>query len=106
MFHRDGPTFLELMKQALRSTEEGYDMLAPKFDHTPFGTPDSVLAAMAEGIGPVGSALDVCCGTGAAMTHLRPLCRERLVGIDFSAGMLDEAKRRVGAASGAAEAKL
>jgi hypothetical protein len=26
------------MRQALASTERGYDMLAPKFDHTPFRT--------------------------------------------------------------------
>lgn len=95
MFHPEGPTFLELMKQALVSTERGYDLIAPKFDHTPFRTPDPILEAMAKIIGPVGSALDVCCGTGAALKHLRPLCTERVVGLDFSQGMLDEARRRL-----------
>ncbi|MGO9081297.1 MAG: hypothetical protein ACLQDY_20030, partial [Streptosporangiaceae bacterium] len=30
----------ELAMQALSSVEGGYDLLAPKFDHTPFRTPD------------------------------------------------------------------
>jgi ubiquinone/menaquinone biosynthesis C-methylase UbiE len=109
VFHPDGPTFLELMRQALASTEEGYDLIAPKFDHTPFRTPDPVLAAMAGVIGGPGSidaALDVCCGTGAALRHLRPLCRERAVGIDFSQGMLDEAARRLADAPGDAAIEL
>ena len=98
MFQKDGPTFVELMKQALSSTERGYDMIAPKFDYTPFRTPDEVLAIMAKEIGEplsIDAALDVCCGTGAAMRHLRPLCRERVVGIDFSSGMLEKARERV-----------
>lgn len=109
MFHPDGPTFLELMRQALASTERGYDLIAPKFDHTPFRTPDPVLAAMMKVIGEprsVASALDVCCGTGAAMRHLRPLCTERVVGIDFSSGMLDEARRRLADAPGDARVEL
>ncbi len=106
MFHPEGPTFVELMRQALASTERGYDMLAPKFDRTPFRTPDPVLAAMAKVIGEVGAALDVCCGTGAAMQHLRPLCRDRIVGLDFSAGMLAEAERNVTAAPGTAKVEL
>ncbi|XXF77928.1 class I SAM-dependent methyltransferase [Myxococcaceae bacterium GXIMD 01537] len=97
MFHPEGPTFLELAQQALTSVERGYDLLAPKFDYTPFRTPDAVLKvalAQAGGPGSLGSALDVCCGTGAAMRLLRPLCRERVVGIDVSQGMLDEARAR------------
>jgi len=96
--HPEGPTFLELMKQALSSTEDGYDQIARKFDHTPFRTPDPILQTMAEVIGAprsIDAALDVCCGTGAAVRALRPLCRERVTGIDFSQGMLDEAKRRL-----------
>jgi ubiquinone/menaquinone biosynthesis C-methylase UbiE len=54
----------------------------------------------------VRDALDVMCGTGAAMTWLRPLCRERVVGVDFSAGMLEEARRRVNAAPGDAQVVL
>jgi ubiquinone/menaquinone biosynthesis C-methylase UbiE len=109
VFHPEGPTFLELMRQALASTEHGYDLIAPKFDHTPFRTPEPVLVAMAKCIGEprsVRSALDVCCGTGAAMGHLRALCTERVVGVDFSAGMLDEARRRVADAPGEATVEL
>lgn len=84
------------MRQALASTERGYDLLAPKFDHTPFRTPDVVIDEMVKEIGPVGAALDVCCGTGAVMTKLRAVCKDRLVGLDFSQGMLDEARRRLG----------
>lgn len=105
MFHPKGPTFLELARQALTSVEHGYDLLAPKFDYTPFRTPDPVLKAalsLVGGPGGVGSALDVCCGTGAAMRVLRPLCRERVVGVDLSQGMLDEARRRLADAPGAA----
>jgi ubiquinone/menaquinone biosynthesis C-methylase UbiE len=98
VFEPGGPTFRELMQQALASTERGYDLLAPKFDKTPFRTPEPILDAVDGVIGPpgsVGSALDVCCGTGAALRHLRRLCRGRVVGLDFSQGMLDEARRRV-----------
>lgn len=96
MFHPEGPTFFELTRQALSSTERGYDLLARKFDQTPFRTPDSLLDAAAPFIGSPGgidSALDLCCGTGAAMNMLRPLCRERVVGVDFSLGMLRQARQ-------------
>lgn len=109
MYHPEGPTFLELMRQALASTERGYDLIAPKFDHTPFRTPDVVLESLAAAIGPPRSlraALDVCCGTGAAMSHLRALCTERVVGLDFSQGMLDEARRRLERAPGDAAVEL
>jgi len=108
VYHPEGPTFLELMRQALASTEHGYDLLAPTFERTPFRTPDHVLEAMTKAIGPkpVASALDVCCGTGAAMQHLRALCTERVVGLDFSQGMLDEAAVRVTKAPGSAAVEL
>src|SRR5262245_49667235 len=105
MFHPQGPTFWELAVQALSSTQRGYDLLAPKFDYTPFRTPDNVLQTVADdlaSLGPFDSALDVCCGTGAAMRFLRPLCRRRVVGLDFSAGMLAEARRRLAGAPGEA----
>ena len=95
MFHPQGPSFLELAHQALCSTQRGYDLLAPKFDFTPFRTPAVVLQMTArhlEATAAVGSALDVCCGTGAGMEILRPLCRDRVVGIDFSAPMLHVAR--------------
>lgn len=101
MFGKDGPTLLELIHQALCSTRRGYDLLAPKFDATPFRTPDEILAPALATIGPVDSALDLCCGTGAAMQVLRPLCRERVAGVDFSPGMLAQARIRLAAIEGA-----
>ena len=97
MFHPQGPTFWELARQCLSSTERGYDLLAPKFDYTPFRTPDFILDAMAKCLGEpqsIDAALDICTGTGAAIRILRPLCRQRVVGIDFSRGMLDIARRQ------------
>lgn len=105
MFHPDGPTFFELARQALSSTQHGYDLLAPKFDYTPFRTPDDLLQAVAPHIGDarsIDSALDVCCGTGAAMRMLRPLCRDRVVGVDFSHNMMDVARQRLTDAPGEA----
>ncbi|WP_103531624.1 class I SAM-dependent methyltransferase [Streptomyces sp. SM11] len=90
-----GPTVRELAVQALSSTERGYDLLAPKFDRTPYRTPDHVLEAVTRAVrelGPFDTGLDVCCGTGAGVGVLRQLCRERAVGVDFSAGMLAEAR--------------
>jgi ubiquinone/menaquinone biosynthesis C-methylase UbiE len=109
MFHARGPTFFELARQALSSTERGYDLLAPKFDFTPFRTPDDVLAQVAlelRPLGPFASALDLCCGTGAGVRALRPLCTERVVGIDFSAGMLDEARRQLEPAADGAQVEV
>ncbi|MCX5401609.1 class I SAM-dependent methyltransferase [Streptomyces sp. NBC_00102] len=86
-----GPTFRELAVQALSSTERGYDLLAPKFDHTPYRTPDRVLDAVTGALRPLGPfarGLDVCCGTGAGLGVLRQVCHERVTGVDFSAGML------------------
>jgi ubiquinone/menaquinone biosynthesis C-methylase UbiE len=101
MFHRKGPTLLELLRQALSSTDAGYDLLAPKFEFTPFRTPDVLLQAAAATVtSPVGRVLDLCCGTGAGMAAFRGVCREQIVGIDRSAGMLAEARRRLGAEPG------
>jgi len=105
VFHREGPTLLELLRQGLSSTETAYDQIALKFDVTPFRTPDFILEAVASKVSewaPVGSILDVCCGTGAAMETLRPLCRDRLVGVDMSRGMLDVARERTADAPGGA----
>ena len=73
MFSPQGPSLRELCVQALSSVERGYDLLAPKFDHTPFRTPESILDATAGALselGPFGRGLDVCCGTGAGMLVL------------------------------------
>ncbi len=105
MFHPQGPSLRELILQALSSTDRGYDLLAPKFDFTPFRTPEVIVTTaarvLAEG-GPIGTAVDLCCGTGAAMRALRPLCRDAVVGVDRSRGMLAEARRRLADAPGTA----
>src|SRR6202161_4387145 len=104
MFSPRGPSARELAVQALSSTERGYDLLAPKFDYTPFRTPDVILDLVADylkTLRPFSARPDICCGTGAAMPTLRPLCRDRLVGLDVSAGMLAEARRRAADAPGA-----
>ncbi|MDT9689885.1 class I SAM-dependent methyltransferase [Streptomyces sp. P9(2023)] len=96
MFTPQGPTVRELTVQALSSVEHGYDLLAGKFDATPFRTPDRVLSAVTEALRPLGpfdTGLDVCCGTGAGLSVLRSLCAGRVTGVDFSAGMLAEARR-------------
>ena len=106
MFHPRGPTFVELMRQALTSTKRGYDLIAPKFDYTPFRTPEPIVEGIAKRVGKVGTALDVCCGTGAALFHLRACCSERVIGIDFSPGMLDVARERMESAPGTARVEL
>jgi ubiquinone/menaquinone biosynthesis C-methylase UbiE len=80
--------------QALSSVEGGYDLLAPKFDHTPFRTSDGVLDATVDALQPLapfGRGLDVCCGTGAGMRVLQSVCLGPVMGIDFSTGMLAQA---------------
>ncbi|MEU9288251.1 class I SAM-dependent methyltransferase [Streptomyces sp. NPDC048275] len=103
MFTPHGPTLRELAVQALSSVEHGYDLLAPKFDHTPFRTPDSILDAVGRALGPLGPfdhGLDLCCGTGAGMDVLVKLCRESVTGIDISAGMLAVGRERAELAEG------
>jgi SAM-dependent methyltransferase len=96
VFSPEGPSVRELAVQALSSVEGGYDLLAPKFDHTPFRTPDRVLDAAGDALrplGPFGRGLDVCCGTGAGLRVLSSLGREPITGVDFSTGMLAQARR-------------
>jgi SAM-dependent methyltransferase len=95
VFSPHGPSLRELAVQALSSVEGGYDLLAPKFDYTPYRTSDAVLDATAEALaplGPFGAGVDVCCGTGAGMRVLGSLCQGPVVGVDFSAGMLGQAR--------------
>ena len=97
MFHPKGPTLLELTKQALSSTTKGYDLLAEKFEYTPFRTPDILLeplVAVAQRE-PIGTALDLCCGNGAIARAIRPIVTERIVGLDLSEGMLVDARARL-----------
>jgi ubiquinone/menaquinone biosynthesis C-methylase UbiE len=100
MFHGPGPTFFELARQVLSSTEKGYDLLAPKFDLTSFRTPDRLIESALAMFGEVDAALDVCCGTGAGIRRLRTRCRQQVVGVDFSTGMIAEARRRTADAPG------
>lgn len=102
VFSQQGPSLGELAVQALSSTQRGYDLLAPKFDHTPFRTPEPVLTAVEQALRPLGpftAGLDVCCGTGAGVETLRRLCERQVTGLDFSAGMLAVARSRVPAPS-------
>jgi ubiquinone/menaquinone biosynthesis C-methylase UbiE len=95
VFSPQGPSLRELCIQALTSVERGYDLLAPTFDHTPFRTSDSVLGATADALsdlGPFSYGLDVCCGTGAGMPVVKSLCRAGITGVDFSVGMLAQAR--------------
>lgn len=99
MFHPDGPTFSELARQSLCSTERGYDLLAPKFDLTPFRTPEAILrraGAYIRGHLARGRLLDLCCGTGAV---LETLDYEHAIGLDRSRGMLAVARTRVASAA-------
>jgi ubiquinone/menaquinone biosynthesis C-methylase UbiE len=96
VFSPRGPSLRELAVQALSSVERGYDLLAPKFDHTPFRTPDSILEATVQvltGAGPFHEGLDVCVGTGAGLSVLQRLCPGTITGVDFSTGMLDQARQ-------------
>ncbi|NUQ99249.1 MAG: class I SAM-dependent methyltransferase [Streptomyces sp.] len=98
MFSPGGPSLRELAVQALSSVEHGYDLLAPKFDRTPFRTPDAVLEAVTSALartGPFDAGLDLCCGTGAGVDVLARVCRRSVTGVDFSAGMLDVARQGV-----------
>ncbi|MGH3421283.1 MAG: class I SAM-dependent methyltransferase, partial [Streptosporangiaceae bacterium] len=95
MFSPRGPSVGELARQALSSVEGGYDLLAPKFDDTPFRTPDGLLDATSgalRALGPSGRGLDVCCGTGAGLRVLESVCQGPTMGVDFSAGMIAQAR--------------
>jgi len=93
---------MELMVEALSSTDAGYDHIAQKFEFTPFRTPDEVLQAAAALLtSPVETGLDLCTGTGAGLRAFRAKCRLS-VGVDRSAGMLAEARRQSGDDPGAA----
>lgn len=95
-FGNDGPTLGELAQQAWSSTDHGYDLIAPRFDATPFRTPDVIVERALSFVDAksLSHGLDVCCGTGAALAQLRKKCT-RVVGVDRSLGMLQRAHARV-----------
>ncbi|MEZ4230049.1 MAG: class I SAM-dependent methyltransferase [Polyangiaceae bacterium] len=104
MFTAGGPGFWELAEQALSSTERGYDLLAAKFDWTPFRTPDAIVLGTEQYLRagpPPRSSIDLCCGTGVGLEMLRRRTLERLVGVDFSRNMLEQARRRLESVSAA-----
>jgi len=93
-----GPTFFELVKQSLSSTQEGYDLIASKFDNTPYCTSDEVLNVMSQQLSewkPIDLALDICCGTGAMTETVLPYCQSRMVGYDLSRGMMSVASEKL-----------
>ena len=92
MFKPNGPSLIELLEQAWSSTDHGYDLLAPKFELTPFCTPKEVLDVVGTRIGKANRGLDLCCGTGAGLRMLRQCCDQRIVGVDRSRGMLAQAQ--------------
>lgn len=94
MYGPDGPTLVELLQQALSSTRGGYDLLAPKFEHTPFRTPDGVIRRALAPLGRVDTALDLCCGTGAALGALAEIA-DTAIGVDFSPGMIAAGRDRL-----------
>lgn len=91
----EGPTLLDLVRQGLCSIEEGYDRLAPQFDRTVFRTPALALDALEAHFPPCRSALDIGCGTGAALERLLSLTDD-VCGVDLSRNMLAVARQRLG----------
>lgn len=84
-------SLLELARQGLSSLSDGYDLLAPNFDETPFRTPDSVVQAMGayfRSSAPFVQVLDLGCGTGAMTEAVAPYVNGTICGIDQSPGML------------------
>lgn len=100
-----GPSFFELARQALSSTRRGYDLLAPKFEFTPYATPldwiESGLTWVEQQypIQPGARGADLFCGTGRGARALRSYCTQ-VDGFDFSEGMLAEAARLSDSLSG------
>ena len=100
------PSFFELARQALSSTRRGYDLLAPKFEYTPYATPSEWVEQAVEYVSgryPLDHkemrGADLACGTGRGARALRVECRE-VDGYDFSQGMLEKASQLSGATSG------
>src|SRR2546430_8673021 len=89
VFHPKGPTLRELAVQALSSTERGYDLLAPKFDCTPFRTPDAILrrgAPAPRAAAPVVSRPPPLCRARGRVGRVRAPCPRRGGGPRFYPG--------------------
>ena len=81
-----------------------FDEYAPNFDahltgELRYGIPGELFKALTDateiegGAGRYGTVVDAGCGTGLSGEPFRPICRH-LVGVDISAGMLDEARKK------------
>ncbi len=96
------PTFWELAVQATTSTRQGYNLLAPRFELTPYATPrwliEACLVRVEQLHGPLersqARGLDLACGTGRAALVLADYCG-RVDGVDFSPFMLAQARAKV-----------
>jgi len=93
------PTFFELFRQSMQNVEGGYDMLAPKFDHSPYVTPDFILNPFFKKIRSENISfqrgIDICCGTGAGSLHLLNYCSKKMTALDLSAGMLEQCEQKI-----------
>jgi len=101
------PTFFELLNQSLQDVEGGYDLLAPKFDHSPYVTPNFILQPFFERIKKeekdFQSGIDICSGTGAASVDLAKICSQNFTSLDLSQGMLDQCEKKINSTSPSAQ---
>lgn len=71
--------------------------MAPKFDRSPYKTPEEILLPFFQYIKTeekFGAGLDLCCGTGAATIHLAKIC-DQVTALDLSDGMLDQCRKKM-----------
>ncbi len=87
---------MELALQATCSTQQGYNLLAPKFEATPYATPRILIAsclrrwsALQGGLEIGAQAADLASGTGRGVEALLRLGFS-VEAFDFSQGMLDQ----------------
>lgn len=93
------PTLVELFIQATTDTRQGYNLLAPNFEATPYATPHSWLAAAFRRVeslyGQAELGADLAAGTGRATRYLMEQC-QRVEAYDFSPRMLEQAREVTG----------
>jgi SAM-dependent methyltransferase len=91
------PTFWELAVQATSDTRQGYNLLAPRFELTPYATPEWLIEACRARVDRLyplpeeALGADLACGTGRAALVLARSCA-RVRGYDFSPRMLAQAR--------------